>query len=90
MNRPGWKLMIWIILMANAGLSAAAELPGRGEYAFGFPLLTEGDSEFFTVDLPIAVYQSVADSALRDAGVFNADGQPVPRVFEHKPPEAEK
>jgi len=61
----------------------ANELPDRADYAYGFGLETQGDSEFFGVDIPIAVYRSVADSRMRDAGVYNADGQPVPRLFEH-------
>jgi len=60
----------------------AAELPGRDEYAYGFPLATSGDAEFFAVDLPLDVYRSVADPNLRDVGVYNAEGQPVPRRIE--------
>jgi hypothetical protein len=70
-------------------LAAATELPGRDDYAFGFPLTTGGGAEFFALDVPLDVYRSVSDSRLRDAGVFNAAGQPVPRMFEHKPPEEE-
>ena len=68
-----------------AGLSASAiasELPARNDYAYGFGMETHGDSEFFGAPVPIAVYQSVTDSRMRDAGVYNADGQPVPRIFE--------
>jgi hypothetical protein len=61
----------------------AEDLPARNDYAYGFDLVTQGDFEFFSVDVPIAVYQSVSDPDLRDAGVYNASGQPVPRVFEH-------
>jgi hypothetical protein len=86
MIKAGRFLMILTVLMILSTLSVASELPERGEYAFGFPLITEGDSEFFTLDLPTLVYRSVSDPSLRDAGVFNADGQAVPRVFEHTPP----
>ena len=75
-------------IIAAATLSAHSdELPGRDEYAYGFDLLTQGGSEFFSLSVPTAVYQSVTDPELRDAGIYNADGQPVPRIFEH--PEVE-
>jgi hypothetical protein len=70
-----------------AGLVIAAELPGRDDYAFGFALTARGDAEFFALDIPLEVYRSVADPELRDAGVYNADGQPVPRLFERPPKE---
>jgi len=76
------------IALVAAGLAGAAEVPPRDDYAFGFPLQTGEDSEFFAVDLPLEVYQSVADPALRDAGVYNAEGRAVPRLFEQ--PEEEK
>lgn len=78
------------LLVAALALTAATELPDRDEYAYGFMLSTKGGSEFFALDIPLAVYRSVTDSGLRDAGVFNADGQPVPRMFEHKPPEEQE
>jgi hypothetical protein len=68
-------------LVFGIGLEAA-ELPGRDEYAFGFPLAAPGDAEFFAVDLPLEVYRSVADPELRDVGVYNAEGQPIPRLVE--------
>lgn len=61
------------------------ELPSRDDYAYSFPLSIENDSEFFESDLPLQVYRSVSDSALRDAGVYNSQQQPVPRLFEQPP-----
>jgi hypothetical protein len=72
-----------MLAMLGLSLSAAAGLPGRDEYAFGFPLALAGDSEYFSVPVPLEVYRSVSDTGLRDAGVYNAAGQPVPRIFEH-------
>ena len=60
----------------------ATQLPERNEYAYSFPLTTEAGAEFFSVQVPVEVYQSVTDPNLRDAGVYNASGEPVPRVFE--------
>ena len=67
--------------------ACADEFPTRDDYAYGFRLSTQGDSEFFSLAVPTTVYASVTDPRLRDAGVYNASGQPVPRVFER--PETE-
>jgi hypothetical protein len=72
-----------VLLSLAVPPAAAVELPGRDEYAFGFSLTLAGDSEFFAAAVPLEVYRSVADTGLRDAGVYNAAGQPVPRIFEH-------
>lgn len=85
--KPGRVPVLLAALLAVASLHAADErLPGRDDYAYGFRLTTQGAAEFYALDMPLAFYRSVADSELRDAGVFNADGQPVPRQFEHRPP----
>lgn len=68
--------------LSLASVLQAAELPGRDEYAYGFPLMAPGDSDYFAVDLPLDVYRSVADPELRDIGVYNAVNQPVPRLLE--------
>jgi len=81
------KIFLLVWLSAAAGLVFSAELPDREEYAYRFSLKTHGDSEFFALDIPLQVYRSVSDSALRDAGIYNADGQPVPRIFEHPVPD---
>ncbi len=73
----------WAALLAVLhGVAWAVELPSRDDYAYGFPLAIQGDAEFFAVDVPLDVYRSVTDPALRDAGVYNADRQPVPRLLE--------
>lgn len=60
---------------------AAGEPAEMKDYAWGFPIQLEGDSSFYSVRLPLAVNQSVGDPQLRDAGVYNGQGRPVPRVF---------
>lgn len=57
------------------------ELPELADYAWGFPIQLDGDASFHSVILPLAVNQSLSDPQLRDAGVYNSQGQPVPRVF---------
>jgi len=69
-------------LMLAAEALMAEELPEPGDYAYKFPITTDSGPEFFAVQVPMDVYRSVTDPGLRDAGVYNASGQPVPRVFE--------
>jgi hypothetical protein len=73
------SILLWVLLAVSLN---AADLPGRDDYAYGFPLTAGAESEYYTLELPLAVYRSVADPALRDIGVYNADGQPVPRLIE--------
>jgi hypothetical protein len=73
------SVLLWALLSVALN---AADLPGRDDYAYGFPLTAGEDSEYYTLELPLDVYRSVADPALRDIGVYNADGQPVPRLIE--------
>ena len=75
-----------ILLATVTGLAVAGELPDREEYAYGFPLEMQEGSEFLSATITLEVYRAVADPALRDAGVYNAAGQPVPRIFEHPTP----
>ena len=82
MNKLNQGLLAAAWLASTVGPALARELPGPDEYAYSFPLQIQGDSEFFALDIPVGVYRSVSDPALRDAGVYNAGGQPVPRLFE--------
>ena len=83
-ERRAARLVIFGAL-AFATLLPADELPGRDEYAYGFPLASPGGAEYFAADLPLAVYRSVTDPRMRDIAVFNADGLPVPRLVERPP-----
>ena len=57
--KTSYRHLILSVLLAGTTWAMAAELPGRDEYAYGFPLVTEGESEFFAVDIPLDVYHSV-------------------------------
>jgi hypothetical protein len=59
----------------------SANAPVLEDYAWGFPIEVSENASFYSVELPLEVNQSVTDPALRDAGVFNGDGSPVPRMF---------
>jgi len=79
------RFLIAIALLFSTGIAGSAELPGRDRYAYRFPLDITGESGFFAVELPLEAYRSVADPLLRDTGVYNGNGEPVPRIFEHSP-----
>lgn len=63
----------------NAG---KPEFPAMQDYAWGFPIVVQEEASFYSVRLPLDVNRSVTDPDLRDAGVYNADGAAVPRVFQ--------
>jgi hypothetical protein len=59
----------------------STDVPELSDYAWGFPIETGESASFYSVELPLEVNQSVTNPALRDAGVYNGDGSPVPRMF---------
>ncbi|MCP4044430.1 MAG: DUF3999 domain-containing protein [Gammaproteobacteria bacterium] len=77
----GILITAWLSLLV--GPADAQELPSADDYAYAFPLMVKGSTEFFELDVPVEFYRSVSDPSLRDAGVYNANGLPVPRIFEH-------
>ena len=74
-------LLFPVAIGAQSG-GTSTDAPALADYAWGFPINVSEDASFYSVELPLAVNQSVTDPALRDAGVFNSDGSPVSRVFE--------
>lgn len=81
-----------VIAALAAGSLSAGEVPERGEYAWRFPLSGGTGSEFRTAPIPLEVYRSVSDPALRDIGVYNAAGAAVPRMLQppREPPPADE
>lgn len=72
-----------VVLIATAPARAwQDELPEIDHYRWGFPIATTERASFYTVRLPYDIYASAGDARLRDLSVFNASGQPVPRVIE--------
>jgi hypothetical protein len=65
--------------MAVATLTAHAEAPS--DFAYRIPLVNEGDSAFFRVDLPAPVYEGAVRRDLGDLRVFNGEGTPVAFAF---------
>lgn len=72
------------------GDDPSADTPRLSDYAWGFPIEIPETASFYTVELPLEVYQSVTDPSLRDVGVFNSDGNPVSRMFEQTGDEQER
>ncbi len=77
-------LFITLVLLFPFTLAAQSdEVPGLSDYAWGFPIEVSENASFYSVELPLEFNQSVTNPELRDAGVYNGDGSPLPRVFEH-------
>ena len=84
--------LIGVILALLVVPLNAQEVAGPDEYAYGFPIQLENGtraSDFYSVELPLAVYQSVTDAQLRDLGVYDGANQPVPRVLRRSEPTVE-
>lgn len=73
-------LAISLVLVSLAGRVAAEEIPASSGYAYGFPITGGEGAEFRAAPIPLSVYRSVTDPGLRDAGVYNAAGEAVPRL----------
>lgn len=73
-------LNLMTVAMLCSAVAAADEIPDAQAYAWQFPLNVVEPSEYMEATIPIEVYRSVSDSALRDIGVYNAAGEAVPRM----------
>lgn len=74
------------LLLALAGPATAGEL---SEYGYGWPLLLEGQSGVWRVELTPDVYAVIQDEDLRDVEIFDATGAPVatgPYLLPPEPP----
>lgn len=80
------RLIVMVAGLLSLQILHAADVPALGEYAFGFPILLPQSppEDFNSVEVPLLLYQSVTDPGLRDLGVYDAAGQPVPRLL--RPP----
>jgi len=74
------------LLFALAVPASAGEL---SDYGYGWPLLMEGESRVWRVELTPDVYAVIQDEDLRDVEVFDATGAPVatgPYLLPAEPP----
>ena len=74
-------LLFPVVISAQSG-DTSADAPAVSDYAWGFPIEAGETASFYSIELPLEVNQSVTDPVLRDVGVYNSAGIPVPRVFE--------
>ena len=89
-SRMRCAMTLFTVLLPTVSLHAQTtmvEPPRPDDYAWGFPVLVDGDADFYSIRLPLEVNQSASDPLLRDAGVYNGEGRPVPRVIAAARPE---
>ncbi len=73
------KICIFLALPVLFASLQASELPDADDYAYGWAVNPDRAADLYQIQLPLEVYQSATDPALRDLGVYNRAGQPVPR-----------
>lgn len=79
--RRAFALGAALFLAAAAARSAPEEaMPSPLDYAWGWPIELQSPTGFHEFDLPLEVYRSVADPGLRDIGIYDARGEPAPRL----------
>lgn len=75
-----------LALFAIVATAAADDgMPLPADYAHGWPIEQSSPTGFNELDLTLEVYRSVADPGLRDIGIYNARGEPVPRLISAPP-----
>jgi len=73
-----------VVLAAASATAATTDrdaVPGAESYAYGWPITPATPADFYELELPLEVYRAVTDPSLRDLGVYNVDGEPVPRLL---------
>ncbi len=79
MNRTAAALIAGLLSAAFAAAAAQPEASkATGEYAYRWPLKTEGQNAAWQFELTPEVYAALIDPELGDFVVLNADGQAVP------------
>lgn len=72
----------------NAPAAVAGDervVPRPEDYAYAWPVQAGATYDFYELELTPDVYRTVADPSLRDLGVFDAGGRPVPRLVSPPP-----
>jgi uncharacterized protein DUF3999 len=60
-------------------------VPRPEDYAYAWPIRAEATYDLYEVELPADVYRAAVDPSLRDLGIFDASGRPVPRLVSSPP-----
>ena len=76
------RLAAMMLMLAAAG----ARAEGPQDYAWQWPIQTDGESAAYVLELDAEVLGAVQRADLRDLAVFNAAGEAVP--FAPWPPKA--
>jgi hypothetical protein len=66
------------VLMLGLLATGAASAASPQDYAWQWPIQTQGDAAAYVLELDAEVLANVTRADLRDLAVFNAQGQPVP------------
>ena len=88
MIAPTRKITV-VALMVSGLAWAQDEIPNADEYAWQFPIEIAESARFFEAQIPLGVYRSVGDPMLRDLGVYDANGMPIPRIVQHRSDDGE-
>ena len=75
------RLLCLLLLAGLAAAVPAAAEPTPARFACGMPVTVSGDSPFYEMELPLAVYRGSVRSDLGDLRVFNAAGRIVPHAL---------
>ena len=76
------RMLLTISTAILFACSASAQtVAAQSEYAYGWTVATETTADYYQIVLPLEFYASVSDADLRDVGVYNADGNAVPRLI---------
>lgn len=62
-----------------AATDSATRSPG--DYAYGWQVIVPAPAQLYELRIPVGVYRATLDPGLRDLAVFDADGEPVPRLI---------
>jgi len=73
--------VIPLLFGALLGAAAVAAAPRPEDFAFGFPIETEGEAALWRFELPEAVYRHVTRADLGDLRVFDGAGNVVPHTL---------
>ncbi len=78
-------IALFTLVAAVQASQPADDVPAYTDYAYGWQIEPQATADFYEILLPLEVYRSVTDRALRDVGVYSASGTAVPRVIRHAP-----
>ncbi|HEB78469.1 MAG TPA: DUF3999 domain-containing protein [Methylothermaceae bacterium] len=71
-------LLFSIALLACPSVPASPEQPKPEDFAWGFPVIVDTQSDIYQVTLPESLYRAVASPQLADLRVFDGRGSLVP------------